>query len=92
MISPSKIVYADGREKRVKNLGWLLRNWRRVREIRLYTKDLTNPSDDGYLVADVGEGNRYMTGFADSGIMKQFVVRPVFRGLPLIVDGEHVDN
>ena len=87
MISQSKIVYLDGSIKKVKNLSWLLKSWRQVKEFRVYTKDLSNPSDDAYLVAELHTGSKYETGFASSSILTDFLKRPVFYDLAVSIDG-----
>lgn len=71
----------------VKNLGWLLRNWAGVKEFRVYTAGLGNPSDDAVLVAEMRDGRIYETGFADKTVLAKFLKRPVFYDLPCIIDG-----
>lgn len=73
--------------KVVKNLGWILRNWKGVKEFRVYTTGLVNPSDAAILTAEMHDGRIYETGFADRGVLRNFLHRPVFYGLTLIWDG-----
>lgn len=74
--------------KEVKNLGWLLRNWKNVKEFRVYTQNLTNPADDAILTAEMRDGRIYETGFADKIILNRFLRRPVFYALVVVWDGE----
>jgi len=87
MISQSRVQAQDGTYKTVKNLGWLLRNWEQVKNLRVYTQNLTNPGDDAYLVAELYDGRRYETGFADQTVLLRWLRRPIFYGLPLFIDG-----
>jgi hypothetical protein len=87
MISQSQIVYLDGTVKKVKNLGWLLRHWKGIKEFRVYTKNLTNSSNEAYLVAELFTGIFYETGFASKAVTIDFLKRPTFYDLPVIIDG-----
>lgn len=80
--------YTRSNGKKVKNLGWLLRNWKNVKEFRVYTQNLTNPADDAILTAEMLDGRVYETGFADKITLNRFLRRPVFYGLVVVWDGE----
>jgi hypothetical protein len=59
---------------RVKNLGWLLKNWALVTRIFLV---------DGFLIAQLFDGRSYLTSFACLDVAREWLDRPVFHGLPL---------
>jgi len=67
----------------VKNLGWLLRHWK---EVKSFTIEPHPPSDtiaECVLVATLKNGaGEYRTGFACKDILRDWLNRPVFRGLP----------
>lgn len=86
MIDQSRIVSADGKIKPVKNLGWILRNWRLV-DYFTFTHTPKNPSQDGILCAILKDGRRYETGFAHLSVCRYFLRRPVFFGLMFVVNG-----
>jgi len=82
-----------GKPKSVQNLGWLLRNWQKVHSFRfLFIRPKKDNWNDGELIAmlrgtgpqwDQPVGGVYRTDFASYGIARDFLDRPVFRGLPL---------
>jgi len=69
----------DGSFKRVKNLGWLLRNWKSVTDLRLIRWE----NGEGSLVANLKHKkyDTFTTDFSDYGVMISWVHRPVFDGL-----------
>jgi hypothetical protein len=70
-------VVRNGEVKKVKNLGWLLRNWQLVESL-----DVIEVSDrSGWLVAQLNESDAYSTQFADITVLNNWINRPVFRGL-----------
>lgn len=85
----SELHYLDGRVKRVKNLGWLLRNWKRVD--RTLGFKLTGTSDGGcrlvarlrldYPVLPNAEPHSYVTDFASLTVCWSWLDRPVFGGI-----------
>lgn len=69
---------------RVKNLGWLLKNWRDVEQFHLLPFEDGNRFYDGILVANMRDGlTSYVTCFASFDVAREWLHRPVFRGLPL---------
>ena len=94
MISPARLTYHGEKYKKVKNLGWLLRNWKLVRKFHVIKS--SNPDDDAYLIAILRDGGRtYETGFASRKVLWEFLDRPVFRGAKLLwseVDGTIVET
>jgi hypothetical protein len=81
------IVRRNGKVRVVKNLGWLLRNWKKVESFIVMTK-----KDGGAeLVAVLCSPYwTYETPFAYKGILRKFLDRPVFRGLIAEWDAEKV--
>ncbi len=83
----SQIQENDGTVIRyVKNLGWLLRNWKQVEAFTL--EDHPAVEDRGMkpevlLTAQLRDGRRYVTGFMCANICRDWLNRPVFRGLPI---------
>lgn len=78
--------------KRVRNLGWLLRNWTNVAQFSVCAIDHTlNGFDAGHdcmLVAQLRDGGQYVTTFASVWVLWAFLHRPVFYGLVLNWFGE----
>ena len=73
------IFYPNGATKQVKNLGWLLRNWRQVHEI-LFEVSENDPNNDGKLIVLFSNGGKYETNFADLTVCFNWLNRPVFKG------------
>ena len=73
------IYHATGRRQQVQNLGWLLRNWKKVRFIVAHEH-----YGEGNLVAYFHDrAGRFEADFADYSVLLEWLDRPVFRGLPL---------
>jgi hypothetical protein len=77
------IVIKDQQVRKVKNLSWLLSNWRDVARFELFRFPHPQTVSDGYLIATMHDGRIYATTFACFGVARQWLHRPVFRGLPL---------
>lgn len=88
----AKVIKANGREQAVKNLGWLLRNWGAVErfEIREPAGGSDFPRCDVLMIAHCCDGVRYETCWASRDTLKQWIHRPVFRGLPVDWLGEQI--
>jgi hypothetical protein len=78
------IVINNEKVNRVKNLGWLLSNWREVAGFHLFSFPAPHTVNDGFLVATMRDGRIYATTFASFEVARQWLHRPVFRGLPLV--------
>ncbi len=79
------IVCRNGVTRKVKNLGWLLRNWQDVVKITV-TEPETGAKPchwDCILTAELRGGGYYKTGWADRGVCRDWLRRPVFKGAPL---------
>lgn len=74
-------VDARGRMKTVKNLGWLLKNAAQVE--RFIVLEGPGFPNEAYLVAQLRDGRRYETPFASKEVLRDWLHRPSFRGLPL---------
>lgn len=80
------IVYSNGAQTTVKNLGWLLRNWQSVKELGFTYSG--NGMNDGDLWAKGfinGVAFTYLTDFADLTVCWQWVNRSVFKTLPFLL-------
>lgn len=73
----ARVVNHNGRSFSVKNLGWLLRHWREVQSF-----DLLEFSHGGLMVAHLRGGGYYLADWASFELMRDWVSRPVFRGVP----------
>lgn len=65
--------------KRVKNLGWLLRHARSVRNITLIKLPQTEDGDEGLMIATLDDDRVYTTGWASWELMTEFIKRPSLR-------------
>lgn len=76
------IVRADGSSREVKNLGWLVRNARRVTHFQLDCSRSGSPRLFAFLAAD---GSRYYRAeFAEEGVLVDWLARRrCFAGLPV---------
>jgi len=82
-------LYQDERLVReVKNLGWLLRNWKRVARIEVCVpfelQQIRFPLPHVLMIAYLeDEQHTYRCAWADESVCWNWLDRPVFRGLPL---------
>jgi hypothetical protein len=65
------------RGKHVKNLGWLLRNWKSVEHFEVRPG---KAGHDAYLIAHLSSGGTFESDFASRQVLLNFLDRPVFRG------------
>ena len=83
-----QIIKPNGSVHEVKNLGWLLRNWQQIKSLHWQSLPQTpRMTPDGLFSATMRDGSVYMTDYASFEVWKGFINRPVFRGLPVTVDG-----
>jgi len=83
VIHPS-VVTEEGRSHAVKNLGWLLRNWKQITRFELQRDH--GPAQEALMVAYFPHGH-YTTNWASWNLMLAWLDRPIFRGLPVSLDG-----
>lgn len=82
-------VTPEGRVRPVKNLGWLVKHWKEVdRFVVVKAPSEFQPMTDAILVAHLRDGGRYESTFASKDLLKDWLHRPVFRGLPVDWFGE----
>jgi hypothetical protein len=89
----AKLVYKNGLEKKITNLGWLLKNWKLIDRfeltklapmgpagaiLRAYIKESANP-----------QLNHYETEWASFALALNWLARPVFLGVPISVHRDH---
>jgi len=72
-------LYRNGKLSTVKNLGWLLRNWRLVKAFYVHDR----PDGKAWMIASLGNNDHYATMWACRTICRDWLNRPVFRGLPV---------
>lgn len=73
------VQYKNGKAKKVKNLGWLLRHASEVRNFKLLRY-----KTGGLLIARMLPESKiqsYRCEFADYSIMKKWIIRRVFSGV-----------
>ena len=79
----SIVVYPDGTVREVKNLGYMLRNWRMIEAIQVSDFEAeVGCACDAFMSVDFKDGRIYTTGFMDKEILRRFLDRSIFRGLP----------
>lgn len=78
----SIVVHGD-KVRKVRNSGWLCRHWQDVDYFEIQTSSLgaLGPMVDAYMIAHLHDGGRYETPWADLGMMRDWLKRPVFRGV-----------
>jgi hypothetical protein len=76
------ILKPDGTKKAIKNLGWLLRNWKRVDRFTVYKCSQDSRWECG-LTAHLRDGSSYHTDWACRSVCANWLARPVFIGLPV---------
>ncbi len=72
----AKVRWPDGRERAVKNLGWLLRHAREVRSLTLTEQ----PDGSAKLGALLGDSRSFVADFASAAVARQWIQRPSFTG------------
>lgn len=84
------VVTRHGQQRKVKNLGWLLRHWQDVErfEVRHYDGDAS--VCEAWLVARLKAGGMYETPYASLAVLERWLNRPVFRGLKCDWLGESI--
>lgn len=73
-------VVRGGKVKQVKNLGWLLKHWQ---DVSSFTVSPGARGNECLLVAHLRSGGEYVSDFADSSVLKAWLNRPVFKGVPV---------
>lgn len=91
-------VSPDGKVKPVKNLGWLLKHWKEVERFEVMPWGLQQVGGkphrpgkhhwDALMIAYLRDGGRYEALWADRSVMRDWLHRPVFRGVPVKWFGE----
>lgn len=85
----SKIFYPDQRNpKEVTNLGWIMRNWRKVKHFAWYdvSPEMRQETvQDGFFLASLKDGRIYYSDFASYSVFVHWLNRPIFRSLPIFI-------
>ena len=81
----SKVIYPDGSEKRVKNLGWLLRHRNDVEKFGVFKNHKREISAvlQAVLVVN-GQRLVYETDYACTTILRFFLTRPAWYGIDVL--------
>lgn len=82
------LVIKDTKITEVKNLGWLLRNWKLVESFQVTTTEPMSLNGDymnqnGYLAAHLRDGRVYFCTWASLTVCREWLHRPVFRGVKI---------
>jgi hypothetical protein len=80
----SSVYYRDGRVRRVKNLGWLLRHAADVHTIVLSRAPVDGNSAHAHLRA-IGRQWEYLIDYADIDVARQWIRRPSLDGVLVFV-------
>lgn len=73
---------SKGEPKQVKNLGWLLRNWKLIKRIELRPCD--DPHTPCWMDAYTSDERWFSCSWSDEDVCWHWLDRPVFRTLPLL--------
>lgn len=80
------VISPSGSIRQVKNLGWLINNWRGV-----HSFSVTRLLKDRYgarLVAHMDDGRIYVTDFVSRQVLACWLNRPVFQGTEVVWFGK----
>ncbi len=80
----SYIENRDGKKREVRNLGWLIRNWRAVESFRFEMNKETSRCD-GLLIAHLRDGGKYVSEYASLSVCFNWLKRPIFQGQTLTI-------
>lgn len=80
------VIGIDNKKKRVKNLGWLMRNWKGVDYFTAIRSESKLPASEAFLTALMRDGSRFESDFASFDVLLgHFLDRPVFRGADIFI-------
>ncbi len=80
------LVFSDGSFKKFKNLRWILDHWKWIKSFEWTTyKNCRYIS--GMLKANLENGHRFFSEFADFSVAMNFLDRRIFRSLFVSIDG-----
>lgn len=79
----SLVIHPNEKTTLVKNLGWLLRQQKLVRLIEILTP-VPSPYDEAGLVVRFTDGTIYVTLWASSSMLWDWLDRPSLRGVPVV--------
>ena len=72
------VTKANGKIVKVKNLGWLLKHWKKVESFTLAKKAYS-----GEMVGHLKDNVTYRCQWASYNLMIEWLNRPVFRGVKI---------
>lgn len=84
----SIITHSNGATKKVKNLGWLLRNWRKIESFCFDYLPSKKTVCDGNLIALLNDGSIYSTDFASFDVCVRFLNRSIFKGRQIQINNK----
>ena len=85
----STIYRTNEKPKAVKNLGWVLRNWKQVEYLGFNYAPNDKRMIDGEFVAKLKDGTTYISEYASLSVFWNWVRRPIFDGVKLAVRLEY---
>lgn len=74
------VIHPDGRPKKVKNLGFVLKHWREVDSMLIESVSGPGSRWDAVMFVALRDGSVYVTAWASLSVMRDWLDRPVFRG------------
>ena len=86
--SSNPVVKRGEKHTRVQNLGWLLRHWKDVVRFEVVGATRFRPNAQAVLLAHMRDGSGYEADFASETVLRDWINRPVFRGVPVVWFGE----
>lgn len=75
------VIDSRGNYKRVKNLGWVLRNWKSITSFGWIYLEEYKRDGAGLFYARTRDGLLYITPYASFTVFVGFINRPIFAGL-----------
>ena len=77
------VVRETGKVIKVKNLGWLLKHRKEVRYFEIVDPSITQCGDCA-MIAHLSGGGTYTTPWASRSVLRDWVHRPVFKGMRMV--------
>lgn len=77
------LLLRGGQTRELKNLGWLLRNWKRVARLGFNYSPDSARMVDGVLIGYMRDGSVYHCEYSSLSVCWHFLLRSVFEGVKL---------
>lgn len=76
------VISINGHPRPVKNLGWILRNWKLVDSVKFHYNP-TETCNDVMVEFYLKDGRKFMSTYASFTVFLDWIDRPIFRGIGL---------